>query len=167
MIVGDLVKNIREPSSFTEKGIKDDLLMKILEAARLAPSANNSQVWRFFVTKEKRLLKELSGLTRKPAFDSAPVIIAAFAEPWTVAKRGREQPFFMIDVPIALSHILLMAVELGISASIDFEFDEKKAVGLLNPPTNYRAVALVALGYAADFMPKKKLDNREMIRDGR
>ncbi len=166
MIVGDLVKSIREPSSFTDKGIEDGLLMKIMEAARLAPSANNSQVWRFFVVRESRVLKELSGLTKKEAFGSAPVIVAAFAEPWTVAKRGREQPFFMIDVPIALSHIVLMAAELGISATIDFEFEEKKTVELLSTPKNYRAVALVALGYAADLLPRKKVDRKGMIRDG-
>ncbi|MBN1573851.1 MAG: nitroreductase family protein [Deltaproteobacteria bacterium] len=166
MIVGDLVKNICEPSSFTDKGIEDDILMKVLEAARLAPSANNSQVWRFFVVKDRRVLKALFGLSKKASFDSAPVIIAAFAEPWTVARRGREQPFFMIDVPIDLSHIILMAKELGISASIEFEFDETRVVELLNPPKNYRAVALVALGYAADFLPRKKVDLEGMIRDG-
>lgn len=154
MIVADLVKNIGEPTSFLDRPVEDDMLMNVMEAARLAPSASNTQVWRFFVVKERGLLKDISGLAKRESFRSAPVIVAAFAEPFILGRKAREQPFFIIDVPIALSHIVLMATELGLSACVEFEFDEKMTVDLLMPPKKYRAIALIALGYAKEFIQR-------------
>jgi len=165
MIVGNLVKNFHEPSSFKDRAIDDDILIKLLEAARLAPSANNTQIWRFYVVKDQRLLKDISGLVKKSSFKTAPVIIAVFANPWIVGKRGREQPFFMIDIPIAVSHIVLQATELDISTAVEYEFDEQKIIGLFNHQKKYRAVALVALGYQNEFLPRGDIKTDEMIRE--
>jgi len=111
------------------------------------------------------LLKDVSSLVKKSSFKTAPVIIAVFADPWIVSKRGREQPFFMIDIPIAVSHIVLGATELKISTVVEFEFDEQKIVDLFNPPKKYRAVALIALGYQEKLLPKKDVNTDGMIRD--
>jgi nitroreductase len=165
MIIDRLIKNFSEPSSFTDKAISDDTVLNILESARLAPSADNSQIWRFFVVKEAGLLKDVSSLAKKSSFKTAPVIIAVFADPWIVSKRGREQPFFMIDIPIAISHIVLMATELEISTAVEFEFDEQKIIDLFNPPKKYRAVALIALGYKNKLLTKKDVNTDGMIRD--
>lgn len=169
MIIGDLVDRMSEPASFSDKGVEDDLLMKIMEAARLAPSASNTQTWRFFIVRESGLLKSISGLVKKESFRSAPVIIAAFSEPFMLGRKAKEQPFFMIDIPIAISHILLMATELGLSASVEFEFNEKMVVDLIRPPKNYRAVALIAMGYAGGAVKRvaggKKASIEVIMRD--
>ena len=138
--------------------IRDEHLREILEAARLAPSANNSQVWRFFLTRQRPEITWLASLANKPSFLSAPLILVAMAEPWIIGTRGKEQPFFMIDVPIALSHIILKSVEYGMSVALCFDFDEEKLLGTISDmlknsrgktlPTRERAVALVAIGYA-------------------
>ncbi|RPI89010.1 MAG: hypothetical protein EHM32_13195 [Spirochaetales bacterium] len=87
---------------------------------------------------------------RQTRLPGAHTIIAACADPWIVSKRGTEQPFFMIDVPIALAHISLMAQEAGVSVSTAFDFDEAEIIALVGAPRGYRAVALIALGYAED-----------------
>ena len=164
MILLDLIKDIREPRAFIKRGVGNGDIGKILEAARLAPSANNSQIWRFFVVKDRGLLKEISVLSKKASFQTAPLIICALTDPWVVSRRGREQPFFMIDVPIAISHIIFMAKEIGISASLDFEIDEGRLKEIVNPPKSYRAVALIALGYANEHNAKSTIDKDTVIR---
>ena len=164
MLVLDLIKDIAEPKSFVDGDIDDGDIAKILETARLAPSANNSQIWRFFVVKDSDTLKKVSALSKKELFQKAPLIICALTDPAVVSRRSREQPFFMIDVPIAISHIILMAKEIGISASLDFEIDEGRLKEIINPPKSYRAVALIALGYANEYYPRNSVDKEMIIR---
>ena len=52
----------------------------------------------------------------------------------------------MIDVPIAISHIVLQAAELGMACAVEFEIDEEKVKAAVNAGKDYRAVALIALG---------------------
>ncbi len=165
MVIPDLIGKLKEPVRFNEKAVDDETIITILEAARLAPSANNAQIWRFFVIEEKGLLKEAAALGSVPAFKTARTIIAACADPWVVGgSRGREQPFFMIDIPIAVTHIVLMARELGVSVGLSFDFDEKKLLALVRAPKDYRAVILVALGYAGVHTPGKGEVLEEVVR---
>ena len=147
MIIGDLIAVVKEPVRFGERAVDQRTIMDILDAARLAPSANNSQIWRFLVIDGEHLLREVAALSGKPAFAGSRTVIVACAEPWIVGRRGREQPFFMIDVPIALSHVVLAARERGVSVSLSFEFDEQRVMKLIDAPKGYRGVALVAIGY--------------------
>ena len=150
MIVPELVSRITEPVRFDGRPVDQGTVTSILEAARLAPSANNSQIWRFFVIRDDPGLRQAAALAGRPVFGSAQTIIAACADPWIIARRGTEQPFFMIDVPIALAHVVLMAREAGVSVSLAFEFDEERLLSLVAAPRKYRAVALMALGYAEE-----------------
>jgi nitroreductase len=164
MIIPDLIACLREPVRFEGRPVDLGTIMSILEAARLAPSANNSQVWRFFVIRDDDLLRKAAALTGKPVFATARTIVAACAEPWIIRTRGTEQPFFMIDVPIALAHIGLMAREAGVSVSTAFDFDEAGLMALLEAPRGYRGVALVALGYAEDDREYPDEARRDAVR---
>jgi nitroreductase len=150
MIIPDLISRMKEPVRFDDRPVDQGTITSILEAARLAPSANNSQIWRFFIIRDAALLRQAAALAGRPIFADARTIIAACADPWIISKRGTEQPFFMIDVPIALAHISLMAQEAGVSVSLAFDFDEAGLIELVGAPRGYRAVALIALGYAED-----------------
>ncbi len=165
MIIPDLISGINEPVRFDDRPVDQGTIMSILEAARLAPSANNSQIWRFFVIRDDALLRQAAALGGRAVFSGARTIIAACAEPWIVGRRGKEQPFFMIDVPIALTHVILAARELGVSSALSFDFDEGRLMGLLGAPRGYRAVALIALGYAQDdrSLPREVRDDTVRI----
>jgi len=147
MILNTLANRLRETRSFTNTEVDDADLMAVLEAARLAPSAMNSQIWRFFVVKRGDRLDRMAELAGKPAFHTAPLIITACAAPYFLKRRGREQPYFMIDVPIAVSHILLGVAERGLGCAWTYEFDEQRARSIINAPERYRAVVLVAVGH--------------------
>jgi nitroreductase len=164
MTVPEIVSRMGEPAGFDGRPVDQGTIMSILEAARLAPSANNSQVWRFFIIRDDAGLRQAAALAARPVFAGARTIIAACADPWIVATRGTEQPFFMIDVPIALTHISLMAREAGVSVSIAFEFDEERLLSLIAAPRRYRAVALVALGYAEKDRPRPGEASGDIVR---
>jgi nitroreductase len=137
-------------SGFSDVGpVEGDALSAIFNAARIAPSADNVQMWRFViasrpVTKDA-LCATLSDQCRS-RFAAAPVLVAAMAEPWMVKGTRREQPFFMIDVPIAISHIVLQAAEIGAACAVEFELDEGAVKAAVGAGPGHRAVALVALG---------------------
>jgi len=150
MILEDLTHILTEARSFEDADVDFDDLMEILEAARLAPSAMNSQIWRFFVVGRGESLDRLAHIAGKRAFQTAPVVIVACASPYFLKKRGREQPYFMIDVPIAVSHLLLSAADLGLGSVVTYQFDEETALSIVGVPKGHRAVALVALGYIGE-----------------
>jgi nitroreductase len=164
MTIPEIITRIKEPSRFDGRPVDQGTVMSILEAARLAPSANNSQIWRFFIIRDDATLRQAALLAARPVFAGARTIIAACANPWIVATRGEEQPFFMIDVPIALAHITLMAQEAGVSVSIVFEFDEDRLLSLIAAPGRYRAVALMALGYAEEDRSRSDETRDDVVR---
>ncbi|MFA6451800.1 MAG: nitroreductase family protein [bacterium] len=152
-IIPGLLSEMEFVTAFAKKDVEEAKLNWIFEAARLAPSASNSQVWRFVAIRDKTQLKELECAAHNEngfqvPFSEAPVTIALMAEQWVMRARGDEQPYFMIDVPIALSHMLLMATELGLAANVTLHFNENKVRRAVQAPIQSRAVALLSLGYA-------------------
>jgi len=164
MIIPDLISRIAEPTRLDGRPVDQGTITSIMEAARLAPSANNSQIWRFFVIRDDAGLRKAAALANRPVFAAARTIVAACADPWIIATRGTEQPFFMIDVPIALTHICLAAQEAGVSVSLAFDFDEDRLMSLVSAPRGYRAVALMALGYAEEYQPRSDEIRDDVVR---
>jgi nitroreductase len=104
------------------------------------------------VIRDKEQLAELETSAHNESgfqtpFTQAPVVIALLAEQWMIRTRGDEQPYFMLDVPIALSHMLLMATDLGLAANVSLHFNENKVRHVTQSPIQARAVALLTLGY--------------------
>ncbi len=152
-ITSSLLGDVHFPTCFADKDVSDQQVAWLLEAARLAPSASNSQTWRFVVIRDDDRLAELESCAHNESgmqapFSKAPVVIAAVADQWIIKERGSEQPYFMIDIPIALSHIILMASELGLETNVSLEFNENRVRKIIKAPMMSRVVALVSVGYA-------------------
>ena len=137
------------PDVWGTTDIPEEELQAILAAGRIAPSADNAQTWRFITVKAHHTREALSQTvpeTLTSTICSAPLIIVACGIRWIVTRVRREQPFAIIDVPIAVTHMLLQAEELGISCAWTLEFDEPKVKEILEIPQDVRVVALIALG---------------------
>ena len=81
MEVFEAIKNRRSIRKYQEKDIPDEIIDKILEAGRWAPSGFNYQPWKFAVIKDKELKAKLGELTKyKENFNQAPVLIAIFLD---------------------------------------------------------------------------------------
>jgi nitroreductase len=148
----EAIGRLEAPPSFLPDPVETDALQAIMGAARIAPSADNVQMWRFVSVRDdarKKALLEAVPESRRGLFGSAPLLVAALGEPWFIKGSRREQPFFMIDVPIALSHMALQAAEIGLHCAIEFEIDEGKVKDAVRAGKDYRAVAIAAIGKPA------------------
>ena len=157
--------------SFQARAIPAETLARILEAARLAPSARNAQEWRFVVVRDPHTRERLQAAAQGQVHvGQAPVVLAACAE-----NDGRVmmcgQPAYPIDVAIAVDHLTLAAAAEGLGTCWIGRFDELRAKEALGIPADdrIRVVALLPLGYPSqrDPVPKTRLPLEAIVRDER
>jgi nitroreductase len=157
MPVNKLIAQRRSIRRYLDKPVEREKILECLEAARLAPSADNVQPWRFLVIDDPEL-KELvskeifSGIYSVSKFAAkAPVLIVILARLDIIANRIGKQiqgvSFYLIDVGIAGEHIVLQAEELGLGTCWIGWFNPRKARKILDIPKKYRIVSLLSMGY--------------------
>ena len=114
MTLLDTIRKRYSCRAYQERPIEQEKLDSLFEAARLAPSAKNTQDWRFVVVTDKETKHRVSETTNRPElFEKAGVIIAACSNSDDVMRCG--QAIGPIDIAIALEHIALQATELGLA----------------------------------------------------
>ncbi|OPX28273.1 MAG: nitroreductase [Candidatus Omnitrophica bacterium 4484_171] len=150
MDIFEAIKKRKSIRGYKHKEVEEDKIKKIMDFARLAPSASNRQEWRFIVVKDKDKRKALSKAAKNQSFvEEAPVVIACCAETDNhVMACG--QLCYPIDVAIAIDHIALCAVSLGLGTCWVGAFYEDEAKMILSVPEEIRIVELIALGYPED-----------------
>jgi nitroreductase len=156
MNVMDAIKTRKSVRAYMDRPVEEAKVNQILEAGRLAPSASNRQEWRFVIVRELERRKNLAQIAGRQDFIAeAPVVIVACAD-----TDGHVMPCghasYLIDVAIALDHMTLAAVELGLGTCWIGDFDESKVKDLLGIPEKIRVVELMPLGYPADPSAKEK-----------
>lgn len=139
---------------FKREEISPATVQKILEAAIRAPSAGNRQPWHFIVVRDAAVKEALAQAAYGQDFVAeAPVVIVVCAEPERSASRygtrGREL-YCLQDTAAATEHILLAATALGLGCCWVGAFDEKTAAHALALPSQFRPVAMVPIGKAAE-----------------
>jgi nitroreductase len=185
----ELIKAIEDRRSirkFKEDQVSKQLITKLIEAARLAPSGVNIQPARYVVIKSKEARAKLNECTQLSFVVNAPVVIAccvdlqsmndtqirvkelidanAFADT-TLESKGKEEKISMdeaaikaylnLNVAIAIEHIALRAVDLGLGTCWVMMFDHEKAKKILSLEDKYEIVALLPVGYP-DQDPKQR-----------
>ena len=141
--------------SYKPTEVEEEKLKKILEAARLSPSANNRQDWKFIVVRNKETKKKLARAAFGQSFiGEAPVVIAACGtESRSILSCG--QPTHTIDVSIACAYLILQAYELGLGTCWIGAFNQEETKKILNIPEEARVVAIIPLGYPNQASPHK------------
>jgi nitroreductase len=142
--------------AFKDREVSDEILTRVLEAARHAPSANNFQEWRFVVVRNPVTRNKLSTAACRQKFvATAPVIIACCAATDNhVMTCG--QASYPIDVAIAIDHITLCAASEGLGTCWIGAFYEDEVKKILSIPPEIRVVALLPIGYPKDPSPVGK-----------
>ncbi|MDD2890690.1 MAG: nitroreductase family protein [bacterium] len=161
--LSDVIKIRQSVRAYLDKPVKDNLIEEIIEAARLCPSACNSQPWRFIVVTDKNIKDQITSKVLNGIFlpnswaKTAPVIIAVCAElsfvPHTAASTLKKTKLHLLDMGIAIEQMVLKATELGLGTCIIGWFNGKTLRKILNIPNSIQTVALITLGY-----PEKPLD---------
>jgi len=162
MTVSEAISKRYSCRAYQDRAIEKEKLDKIFEAARLAPSAKNTQDWRFVVVADKQQKQKIAKTTnRAEIFEKAGVIIAACSNSDYVMKCG--QAIGPIDVSIALEHIALQATELGLATCWIGSFDAKEVKAILGIPEGVAVIELMALGYPSDKQGKASREAIEKI----
>ena len=113
------------------------------EAARIAPSGSNAQAWHFTAVRDPERLRRLSAACGSENDWRAGIVGAGQASSYIASLL--DKPFWMVDVPIALSHISLMAASMGCGVSAFTEFDESDVNALVQLKKGYRSVGVLGL----------------------
>ena len=149
MKVMQAIKSRRSIRAYKDRPIEPEKLQQVLEAARLAPSANNRQDWKFIVVQDKQMRQELVSACHKQKFigQAAVVIAACSTNPQRMMASG--QSAAAVDLAIAVDHMTLAAVELGLGTCWIGAFDAPAVAKLLGVPNNAAVVHVMPLGYPA------------------
>lgn len=151
----ELINKRQSDRKYSSTPVDRQLIIKCLEAARLAPSACNSQPWKFVVVDSSELLPSMasaaSGAGMNKFAHQCPVIVAVVLEKMNLTARIgsviKDKEYSLLDVGIAVENFCLQAAELGLGTCILGWFDEKKVRKLLGIG-NKRVPLLITLGYA-------------------
>jgi len=156
MDVMEAIKRRCSVRRYQDRPVEEEKLLAILEAARLAPSANNKQEWRFVVVRDKDLRQRLMKAARNQSFVAeAPVVIACCAQTDNhVMTCG--QLCYPIDVAIAIEHMVLKATEEGLGTCWIGAFYEDEVKKILEIPEEIRVVELLTVGYPDKPCPSHK-----------
>ena len=165
MDVMEAIKKRYSVRSYKDIPVEEEKLLNILEAARLSPSANNKQEWRFIVVRDKKTIEKLSKASKNQIFiKEAPVVIACCAKTDNhIMTCG--QLCYPIDVAIAIEHMVLKATDEGLGTCWIGAFYEEEVKKILNIPKEIRVVELLTLGYPKDSPPvsKNRLPLNEIV----
>lgn len=129
--------------------VSRDLLLAILDTARLAPSACNKQPWHFVVADTDELCAEISECYGRDWVKTVPAFIIVCGKHADAWHRADGKDHTDIDIAIATEHICLAATSLKLGTCWICNFDTTKLAETLNLPTDMEAIAIIAVGYPA------------------
>jgi len=162
MELKEIIEKRESVRSYEDRPVPKEKLERVLEAARLAPSASNRQPWKFIVVREEKRRQELAEAANGQAFvgQAAVIIIAVATRPEHVMSCG--VPSHPVDLAIALDHMTLAAVDEGLGTCWIGAFSQDKVKELLDIPEKYRVVALLPLGFPRQ---ERKMKTRKSLEE--
>ncbi|MBI2975267.1 MAG: nitroreductase family protein [Deltaproteobacteria bacterium] len=170
----ELAKKRRSIRRYKPDSVPDEIINEILESARLAPSGNNTQPWRFIIVKDAAIKYKLYESSKRQKFMlEAPIIIALLADITCRVKQVNSVDIpenivvlrkVIRDTAIAGEHIALAATDLGLGSCWNADFEQEDIKPILNVPEFCFVVALFAIGYPAeDPKPRRRKPLKEII----
>jgi nitroreductase len=170
----ELINFRQSDRAYLTKPIEDEEMNRILEAARLAPSACNAQPWKFIVVNNPDLKNKIADCTSNRVLGmnhftkQAPVHIVIVEESANFTSNAgsfiKGKHFPLIDIGIVAEHICLQAASEGLGSCMLGWFDENKVRKLLNIPKSKRVPLIITLGYPAkETREKRRKDISDIV----
>ena len=162
----ELANNRYSVRHYKTTPVAREMINRCLEAARLAPSACNSQPWKFIVIDDPALKDELAKAAFEGLLDfnhfayTAPVLVLmvserqkAFAK---IAGVVKKKNFCLMDIGIAAEHFCLQAAEEELGTCMLGWFNEKRVKKMLSIPKLKRVELIISVGFSADEKTPQK-----------
>ena len=161
-----LVQSRQSDRAYLDKPVEKEKIDRILEAARLAPSACNAQPWKFVVVTDTKRRMQIAEATASKVLSmnhftkQAPVQLIVIEENANftsiVGGWATNKYYPHLDLGIVSSHICLAAAEEGLGSCMIGWCNEKKVRKALDIPKNKRVMLVILLGYSAQPLRNKK-----------
>ena len=165
MEFSELVQNRYSVRAYKDDPVEEDKLQRILEAAKLAPTAANRQSFQLIIIHTEGKEAQLQKVYPKSWFVQAPLVICACGLPGGNWVRSDEKNYSDVDVAIMMDHLILAAANEGLGTCWIGAFNPDEARKFLGLPDDAEPVAFTPLGYPADQpRPKRRKDLNDLIR---
>jgi len=143
-----VIKTRRSVRAYADKPIPDEVLGRVLEAARLAPSACNLQPWRFVFVKDATTRNQLAKAAHSQSFvGKAPVVIVCCGKRSPHHSNWIGDNLYLVDVAIAIQNLALAARNEGLGTCWIGAFQDQPIKKLLGIPADYDIIMLLPVGY--------------------
>jgi len=161
----ELINKRESCRDYDTRPVEKDKLERCVEAARLAPSACNSQPWKYLVVTNAEMVEKLrpmmQDLGMNKFVDACPAFAVVVEEPTrlkvSVSQRFKDQDFAPIDLAFSASQFCYAATEQGLSTCIIGWHNEPKIKEMFDLKKNERVRLILAVGYAkSDKLREKK-----------
>lgn len=168
-----VVKSRRSVRSFQEKEVPDELLIKLVEHASLAPSPGNLQPWEYIVVKNRDLIEKIVSTTYSGNVKTSPpqtwiksasaVIVVCYLSRSVSARYGDEgRVGGLLGLGAAVENLLLSAVNFGLAACWVSGFRSEELSRLLSLPKGSEPISIIPVGYPKEIPeapPKLPVDD--------
>jgi len=162
----EVINKRRSIRAYKKDPVEDSKLSRILNAARLAPTAANRQPYSLIVVKDEDTKIRLKDAYSQEWFFTAPVIVCACALPDDAWKRNDGKGYVDVDVAIAMDHLILAASAEGLGTCWIAAFKPEVVREVLNIPDNMEPLVLTPLGYPETIPePTFRKPLEEMVRE--
>jgi nitroreductase len=159
-----VVKTRRSVRSYRSQPVPDDVLERVLSAARMAPSANNIQPWHFVVVKDAKLREEVARNCFDQTFIAeAPVVIVCCGRKYPDRYSWISDNLYLVDVAIATDHLTLAARNEGLGTCWIGALDQKSLRKILNVPSGHDIIMVTPLGYPSSETVFRTSSNRKSL----
>lgn len=157
-----------------EKTLSRETIEEIIEAGRMAPSACNSQPWKFIVVDDPVLIEKVAKTTQSALLGinkftpdaKAFIVIVKDAKAFSekVAQIMKKRDYVPYDIGIASATMCYKATELGVGSCMLGWYDGEKVQDILQIPSNKSVEIIIALGYPkSDDIPQKRRKDKSLV----
>ncbi len=162
----EVIRTRRSVRSYSDRPVDPAVVERVLDAARIAPSANNTQPWHFVVARDADRRRKLADLCNKQTFIAqAPVVVAACGKSYRSTHHWIAEHMAIVDVTIAVDHLTLAARAEGLGTCWIGAFSHDPIHRLLDVPDTHRVMWLTPLGYPAGDDAFRQTDGRNALSD--
>ncbi|MDY4078708.1 MAG: nitroreductase family protein [Clostridium sp.] len=164
----ELINKRESVRGYLDKPVEREKIEKIIECARLSPSACNAQPWKFVVVDNKKIVEKISKNLYDPLIGginkfalTSPVFIVVVGEKRNLTSKigsvVKNKDYTSMDIGIACENICLAATELGLGTCMMGWFKEKGIKKILEIPDKKEIHLVISLGYHENKEPRKKV----------
>ena len=146
----EVIKQRYSVRAYRPDEVPSDVIDKILEAARLAPTAANRQSFQIFIIKTARFQDDLKKIYHQEWFVQAPFVIGICGIPAGNWVRRDGKNYMDVDAAIVMDHLILAAADAGLGTCWIGAFHPEEARKFLDLSPGMEPIAFTPLGYPAD-----------------